>query len=49
VATGTAVFAFAAGGIADVDQRLAAEAEDRQPIGLEATDNRPPCPREVRL
>jgi hypothetical protein len=48
-ATGAALVAFAAGGVAGVDQKLAAEAEDRRPIGLEVIDDRPRCPREVRL
>ena len=49
VATGAAMIAFAAGGVASVDQNLAAEASNRQPIGLEVVDDHPPCPREVRL
>ncbi len=43
------MFAFAAGGVAGVDQKLATEAQDRQPVGLEVMDDRPPCPRDVRL
>jgi len=49
VTTGLAMLAFAAGGVAGVDQKLAAEAADRQPVGLEVIDDRPPCPREVQL
>lgn len=49
VATGVAMIAFAAGGVASVDHNLAAEAANRQPIGLEVVDDRPPCRRDVRL
>lgn len=48
-ATGAAMIAFAAGGVASVDRNLAAEAADRQPIGLEVMDDRPPCRRDVGI
>ncbi len=43
------MIAFAVGGLANVDGKLAAEAGDRQPVGLEVMDDRPDCRRDVRL
>lgn len=48
-ATGVTMIAFAVGGLANVDGKLAAEAGDRQPVGLEVMDDRPDCRRDVRL